>query len=111
MSVAPIVGQGEAHRSIRTKRYTYVRNLEGPWLLFDDLQDPWQKNNLIEKAAHASLQRELDAELQDHLQKIGDDFRPPQSYIEEWGYELGQKNEIPYGMDAKVQSPSDKGGL
>ncbi len=113
MSVAPIEGQGqgEAHRSIRTKRYTYVRNLEGPWLLFDDLQDPWQRNNLIGKAAHASLQRELDAELKDHLQKIGDDFSPPQSYIEEWGYELGQRNEIPYGMDAKVQSPSDKGGL
>ncbi len=26
---------------------------------------------------------------QDHLQKTGNDFRPPQSYIEEWGYELG----------------------
>ncbi len=111
MSVAPIVGQGEAHRSIRTKRYTYVRNLEGPWLLFDDLQDPWQRNNLIGKAEHASLERELDAKLQDHLQKIGDDFSPPQSYIEKWGYELGKGNAIPYGMDAKVQSPSDKSGL
>ena len=111
MSVAPIVGQGEAHRSLRTERYTYVRNLEGPWLLFDDLQDPWQMNNLIGKATHATLQRELDAELQDHLRKIGDDFRPPQSYIEEWGYDLGQVNEIPFGMDAKVQSPSDKGIL
>jgi len=111
MSVAPIVGQGEAHRSIRTKRYTYVRNLEGPFLLFDDLRDPWQMNNLIGNAAYVSLQRELDAELQGHLQRIGDDFRPPQSYIEEWGYELGDNNEIPYGMDDKVQSPSGKGGL
>jgi hypothetical protein len=48
---------------------------------------------------------------QDHLQKTGDDFRPPQSYIEEWGYELGHNNEIPYGMGAKVQSHSGKVGL
>ena len=107
MSVAPIVGQGDAHRSLRTSQYTYVRNLQGPWLLFDDQQDPWQLNNLIDDPAYASLQEQLDAELQNHLNRIGDDFQPPQSYIDKWGYTLGQDNAIPYiAQDAMVQSPA-----
>jgi hypothetical protein len=81
MSVAPIVGQGDAHRSIRTSQYTYVRNLQGPWLLFDDRQDPWQLNNLIGNPAYASLQKQLDEELQNHLRRIGDDFQPPAYYM------------------------------
>ncbi len=88
MSVSPFnYGQG-AYRSIRTKRYTYVRNLEGPWLMFDDRNDPWQMNNLIGKAGYEEIGRDLDAKLHAQLKKIGDDFRSPHSYIEEWGLEV-----------------------
>lgn len=109
MSVAPIVGQGDPHRSIRTSRYTYVRNLQGPWLLFDDQQDPWQLNNLIGNPAYASLQEELDEELRNHLGRIGDDFQPPAYYIDKWGYMLGPDNAIPYiAQDVPVQSPAGR---
>ena len=27
--------------------YTYVRDLSGPWLLYDDEKDPYQINNLV----------------------------------------------------------------
>ena len=37
------------YRAIRTDRYTYVRHLEGPWLLFDDVKDPNQLDNLVAK--------------------------------------------------------------
>ena len=41
----------------RTSRYTYVRSLEGPWLLFDDQQDPYQMDNLVDGPEYAALRR------------------------------------------------------
>ena len=110
MSIAPFVGQGEAHRSLRTKRYTYARNLEGPWLMFDDRKDPYQMNNLIGKSGYEDISSELDSELLARLKKIGDDFRPPDSYIEEWGIEVDPvRKAIPYDDFAGAgQAPKRK---
>ena len=33
---------------LRTNRHTYVRNEGGEWLLFDNINDPFQMNNLIQ---------------------------------------------------------------
>jgi arylsulfatase A-like enzyme len=43
MGVSPFVARDFAkeYRAIRTNRYTYVRSLDGPWLLFDDQKDPY----------------------------------------------------------------------
>ena len=84
--------------------------MEGPWLLFDDQQDPYQLDNLVDRPEFASLRNELDARLQAQLNKIGDDFRPALHYIEAWGYELGPHGSVPYGPDAKVQSPQRTAG-
>lgn len=105
MSVAPIVGQGEAYRALRTDRYSYVHHVDGSRQLFDNVKDPYQMNDLIDDVAFATLSDHLETELQAKLKAIGDDFRPATSYIEQWGYTLGSKNEIPYRGDAKVQSP------
>ena len=35
------------YRGIRTNQYTFVLNEDGPWLLFDNIEDPYQMNNLI----------------------------------------------------------------
>ena len=40
-------GQGREYRGVRTRRYTYVRDLKGPWLLYDNRADPFQLNNLV----------------------------------------------------------------
>lgn len=105
MSPAPFNGAGEAYRAVRTSRYTYTRKYNGERLLFDNVNDPLELNNLIDDADYTSVVDELEVKLQGHLNEIGDDFRAPESYIEEYGYELGAKNEIPYKGDAKVQSP------
>ena len=44
---------GREYRGLRTARHTYVRDLSGPWLLFDNDADPYQQNNLINNPAHA----------------------------------------------------------
>ena len=35
------------YRGVRTHRYTYVRNIRGPWLMYDNLIDTFQLVNLI----------------------------------------------------------------
>ena len=107
MEVAPF-GPREAlreYRAIRTSRYTYVRDLKGPWLLFDDDKDPYQLDNLAAKPECAALQKELEVRLQAALKGVGDDFRPARSYIQEWGYEVAPYGSVPYGPNAKPQSP------
>lgn len=107
MAVAPFAGKGfnKEYRAIRTRRYTYVRGLEGPWLLFDDSRDPHQLNNLIDRPEFAALRDELDSRLRAELKKIGDDFRPARHYVELWGYELAPHGSISFARGAKVQSP------
>jgi hypothetical protein len=99
MGVAPFNMSKEertAYRAGKTNRYTYVRSLEGPWLLYDDASDPFQLNNLVDQPEYASLRNDLDDQLQELLEKIGDDFRAPSDYIEEWGYEVHpRKGNIP----------------
>ena len=78
MGVAPFAGSGfnKEYRAIRTSRYTYVRGLDGPWLLFDDEKDPYQLKNLAAAPENGALCRQFDDCLHAALQKIGDPFRP-----------------------------------
>lgn len=79
---------GREYRGLRTARHTYVRDLSGPWLLFDNETDPFQKNNLINKPENAGLQAELDALLTQKLKTQHDDFKPGPDYIAQWGYKV-----------------------
>lgn len=88
---------------MRTSRYTYVRGVDGPWLLFDNEKDPDQMDNLVAKPEFAALRAELDRRLQGQLRRIGDDFRPGPAYIAEWGYAIGRHGSVPY--DAKQLTP------
>ena len=111
MGVAPFIARDFAkeYRAIRTSRYTYVRGLDGPWLLFDDEKDPYQMDNLVAKLECAALCKELDGRLQVRLKRIGDDFRPGKSYIKEWGYQIGPHGSVPYNVkDVKPQTPKRK---
>ena len=96
------------YRAVRTSRYTYVRSLDGPWLLFDDEKDPYQMDNLAGKPESRGLQKDLDGRLRAELKRIGDDFRPARAYIEEWGYDVVPYGSVPYTPNAKTQSPKRK---
>ena len=105
MSVSPFIPGLEEYRAVRTRRHTYVRNLAGPWLLFDNEADPYQMRNLVAEPAHAALRQELDARLQAELKKIGDEFRPRQYYLDKWGYRVARHGSISYEPGAPMQSP------
>jgi arylsulfatase A-like enzyme len=90
------VNGGREYRGIRTRRYTYVRDLKGPWLLYDDEKDPYQLNNLCSKPEHSELQSRLDSILCEKLKQTKDDFLPGWEYIKKWGYEVDQSGTVAY---------------
>jgi arylsulfatase A-like enzyme len=60
-------------RGVRTKRYTYARLQDrGPWLLFDNVADPYQCENLIDDPAHADVVDRLESRLQELLAAADD---------------------------------------
>lgn len=87
---------GKEYRGVRTERYTYVRDLNGPWLLFDNEEDPYQLRNLCGDDRHAALARELEELLQEHLARRNDEFLPGPEYVRRWGYVTDETGTVPY---------------
>tara|TARA_B110000037_G_scaffold1897_1_gene2236 strand:- start:68 stop:1513 length:1446 start_codon:yes stop_codon:yes gene_type:complete len=87
---------GKEYRAIKTKRYTYARDLKGPWLLFDNDKDPYQMNNLIGNEDYSSLQEDLEKRLSKRLTETGDEFLPGIEYIKKWGYPIDETGTVPY---------------
>lgn len=87
---------GREYRGVRTTRYTYVRSLDGPWLLYDSQEDPYQQHNLIGEAKHAQTQTHLESLLQTELKRHKDEFLPGQEYVKKWKYRTDAKGTVPY---------------
>jgi arylsulfatase A-like enzyme len=87
---------GREYRGLRTRRYTYVRDLKGPWLLYDNQADPYQQTNLVGKPDHADLQKTLDARLNQMLAARKDKFLPGWDYIKQRGYKTDAQGTVSY---------------
>jgi len=87
---------GREYRGLRTKRYTYVRDLQGPWLLYDNAADPYQMRNLVQDEDAANIRDELDMWLQEKLDRAGDQFLSGAEYLEKWGYRVDETGTVPY---------------
>ena len=77
---------GREYRGIRTERYTYVRDRQGPWLLYDNREDPFQMRNLCGESGAGALQEWMEGILAGILRAQGDEFLPGDDYIRQWGY-------------------------
>jgi arylsulfatase A-like enzyme len=108
MSVSPFIPALREYRGIRTRRYTYVRDLRGPWLLYDNQADPYQMDNLADRPDQAELRKRLDDRLRAELKRIGDDFRPRQFSLDDWGYKVDGGGAISYESDAAAQGPKKR---
>ncbi|MCX6327144.1 MAG: sulfatase [Bacteroidia bacterium] len=87
---------GKEYRGVRTKRYTYVKDLSGPWLMFDNLKDPYQMKNLLNDKEYQQVKDDLDKKLVQLLHKTNDMFLPGQEYIKKWGYVTDENETVPY---------------
>lgn len=85
---------GKEYRGIRTKRYTYVRDLQGPWLLYDNAKDPFQLKNLIGSPAYADVQAKLERTLRAKLADAKDHFLTADEYMRQWNYRYDGKDSL-----------------
>jgi arylsulfatase A-like enzyme len=82
MDVCPfgIAYNSDAYRAIKTSQYTFVKTPKGPTMLFDDIHDSLQMNNLIEKPEYSKIRKELDQQLMSELSRIGETEVKPRTY-------------------------------
>lgn len=88
--------RGRAYRGLRTQRHTYVRDLNGPWLLYDNTEDPYQQHNLVNDPVHIPVIKELEERLTQKRALLADAFLPGMDYIRQWGYEVDATGTVPY---------------
>ncbi len=86
---------GRECRGIRTRQHTYVRDLNGPWLLFDNESDPYQQRNLCNERDHQEVQGRLDSLLTRILAERKDAFEPGDAYIKRFGYIVDATGTVP----------------
>jgi arylsulfatase A-like enzyme len=91
-----VIKGGKEYRGVRTKRYTYVKNLSGPWLLFDNKLDPFQLNNLVDNPGFQKIEVELEIKLTKLLNNTNDTFLPGTEYVKKWGYVLDKTGTASY---------------
>ena len=101
---------GREYRGVRTTRYTYCRDLNGPWLFYDNETDPFQMDNLVNQPAHTELQKQLDDCLNELLKKTRDEFLPGPELIRRSGYVVKASTEtvdynIPFNPANITESP------
>ncbi len=85
---------GREFRGLHDERYTYCRTLAGPWLLYDNREDPGQLQNLVDHPDYAELVADLDRQLTTRLQEIGDAFLPGDEYIAQDDIALNENGDI-----------------
>jgi len=113
MSVYPFaITPFTEYRAIKTIKYTYVKTPDKAIMLFDNIADPYQMDNLIGKPYLRKVQNKMDILLERKLKAIGDeDFKPGQFYLEKWGIDISGSS-IPYdvtpGKISRVYTPKKR---
>jgi arylsulfatase A-like enzyme len=87
-------GKRMEYRGVRTMTHTYVETIDEPWLLFDNVVDPYQMENLIERPAVRSIQSALASMMRNHLANIHDDFLSKERYYEQFGLHVNERGLI-----------------
>ncbi len=85
---------GKEYRGVRSHRFTYVRDLNGPWLLYDNILDPYQMNNLLGLDEYKFIELDLEEQLQDWLQETNDSFLQGNEYMQMWNYTWDRNDSI-----------------
>jgi len=82
------------YRGVVSDRYTYVRTIDRPWLLYDNLGDPYQMDNLVDDPGKAGLRDRLEAMMAGHQGRIGDEFLPREAYYRRFGITIDHRGKV-----------------
>jgi len=99
-------GRRMEYRGVRTAGHTYVRTIDGPWLLYDNVADPFQLENLVDRPEQAALQARLEALMRDLMARTGDEFLPKEAYYARFGLDVDQRGKV----KGIVENPYDRDG-
>jgi arylsulfatase A-like enzyme len=89
----------DAYRGVRTDRYTYVCSIHGPWLLYDNREDPFQKCNRVADPAFAVIRERLEADLAGWRHRLHDAFLPGDAYLRRDHLEHYLEAKVPVGVN------------
>jgi arylsulfatase A-like enzyme len=93
----------DAWRGVVTRSHTYARFRDRPWILYDDLADPFQLKNLAESAQHDALCQELDRLVDGWLTRTGDPFEGSREVADR--YYLGHVDMVmPYYVNEQIKA-------
>lgn len=67
-------------RGVRTKQYTYAAFRDRPWVLTDNVNDPFQIRNLVDDPNYQAVRRLLENDLKQWLERINDPFPPMREF-------------------------------
>lgn len=84
-------GRRMEYRGVRTMRHTYIETIDGPWLLYDNLVDPYQLTNLIDDPDHNAVRKSLAAATRAHMKAIGDEFLFKEEYYRRFGVQVDER--------------------
>ncbi len=91
-------------RGVVTEKYTYARFRENPWVLYDDENDSFQMNNLIDKP---ELVNGLESELNKWLEKLDDSFETSHEVAEKY-YKGSVDGVMPYYENEAIKAEKNK---
>ena len=69
-------------RGVKTRQYTYCKWIDGKEELYDDLEDPYQMDNLADSQKHWSCIKKMRKTLKDLLNDADDEFLPGTAYAD-----------------------------
>ncbi|MEX0694298.1 MAG: sulfatase [Rhodospirillales bacterium] len=87
-------GKRLEYRGVITERYTYVRTIDEAWLLYDNIEDPYQMTNLIDDARFENIQAHLEKLMQGHMDAIGDEIMPREHYHEQFNIVFDHRGKV-----------------
>lgn len=91
MSTPSVQSYGE-WRGLVTERHTYARFRDRPWVLYDDLTDPYQMHNLVDDPRARPLLEEMERLTREWMEKTNDPFETFEEVVRRYGLELTGEN-------------------
>ena len=90
----PSRGMRLEYRGVVTRRHTYVRTIDQPWLPFDNVDDPHQVQNLVDDERSRDVRERLDGLMRAHMARIGDELMPREFYYERFGIAFDHRGKV-----------------
>jgi arylsulfatase A-like enzyme len=76
---------GREWRGVRTKSHTYAGFTDGDWVLYDNVNDPYQMNNLVDDPQATDIEAQLKHALHEWLKKTNDRFTTAEGHLRDLG--------------------------